>query len=371
MRFRHLVISILICSVMVSVPFAAYLNNRAAGKYTSYNVYAADETADDEGHQSSFEYKNFRSLTSYKTMLRIKMPDVYRKLAGDLDDAQTVPIPGTLATCASTDGSVMSDSYIPQGMCRAGAYWLVTAYDGGKKNPSVIYVINPAEKQLISTILLPNRYHVGGIACDGERIWLTGDTSDRYKGRPFVQYISYDYFIGLIRKKITEVSKAAISDKVFIKNKPSFLECEGGKLWVGTYIGTKETKEGYIYGYTINDSGEGDILNTTLMTVITAIDSSAQGMDIDGNHLYVSSSYKGDSPLVKSSFITKYEIRPIMYGAPYLNVENREVSRIEVPKMNEEIIIEDDYVHINFESSAKKWKYPVIRTDRILAVSKP
>lgn len=355
---------------MITVPGAFGVSSGTEGN-TAGIAYAAEKTADDDSLQSSFEYKEYNSHTTYRSVLRIRMPDVYKNLSPEMDDDETVPIPGVLKTCASTDGSIMADTYIPQGICSTGDYWLVTAYDAGKKYPSVIYAINPVNKKLVSTILLPNKYHVGGIAFDGERIWLTGDTSDRYKGRPFVQYIRYDDFLELTAGSVAEVTEDGMSENIYIKNKPSFLECEGGKLWVGTYIGTKETKEGYVYGYPINYAEEGDVLNTTLFSVITAIDSSAQGMDIEGNYLYVSSSYKGDSPSIKSSFITKYEISPIANGTPNLYVGDRELSRVEVPKMNEEIFIEDDLIHINFESAAKRWKNPVIRTDRILAVSRP
>lgn len=371
MKFKHLLLSILISFALVIAPAASGLSfgtGEAAGV-----AYAAGETetADDDSLQSSFEYKEYRSHTIYRNALMLRMPDVYKKLSPGMNDDKTVPIPGTLSTCASADGSIKTDSYIPQGVCSTGTYWLVTAYDANKQYPSVIYAIDPGEKKLVSTVLLPNKYHVGGIAFDGKRIWLTGDTSDKYKGSPFVQYISYDGFLDLADDSVAEITEDGISENIYIKNKPSFLECDGGKLWVGTYIGTKETKEGYVYGYTINDTEEGDILNTTLFSVITAIDSSAQGMDIEGNYLYVSSSYKGSMPMIKSSFITKYEISPAVNGASYLYVGDRELSRTEVPKMNEEIFIEDDLIHINFESSASRWKNPVIRTDRILAVSKP
>ena len=331
----------------------------------------AAETAADDSLRSSFEYKEYGSNSMYRNVLSIKMPDVYKKLASGMNDEETVPIPGMLFTCVNDDGSKMSDSYIPQGMCSTGTYWLVTAYDSNKKYPSVIHVIDPEEKQLVSTVSLPNKYHVGGIAFDGSRIWLTGDTSDKYKDRPFVQYIKYDDFLDLIEKSVAEVTEDGISGKIYIKNKPSFLECEGGRLWVGTYIGTKGTKEGYVYGYPISDTEDGDVLNTTLFSVITEIDSSAQGMDIEDEYLYVSSSYNGSSASIKSSFVTKYEISPSLNGTPYLSVGDREQTRIEVPKMNEEILVEDDLIHINFESAAKRWKNPVIRTDRILALSRP
>ena len=371
MKFRHLLILILICSAMLFAPAAFGYAGGAEEGDTESIADDYEDTADDGSPRSSFAYKEYSSQNMYRNILRVKMPDVYKKLSPGMNDDETVPIPGTLATCASTDGSQVSDSYIPQGICTADPYWLVTAYDSNKECPSVIYVVDSGAKQLVSTLLLPNKYHVGGIAFDGARVWLTGDTSDKYKGRPFVQYIRYEDILDLIDESVAEVAEDNVSEKIYIKNKPSFLDCEAGKLWVGTYIGTKGTKEGYVYGYTISDSPEEAVLNTTMFSVITAIDSSSQGMDIDGNYLYVSSSYKGNSPGIKSSFVTKYEISPILKGAPYLYVEDRELTRIEVPKMNEEIIVKDDLIHINFESSAKRWKNPVIRTDRILAVSKP
>ncbi len=398
-RIKHIVISVTICLALAAAS-GGYASDVLSGRTEAYgtaeSVYAAaketddstgDKTGDEEDAQSSFEYKQYQSHKTYRNVLRIKMPDVYSGISDNLIDETTLPIPGTLVTCASSDGEIMSDEYISQGICSAERYWLVTAYDSKKKNPSVIYVVDSGNKELVSTVLLPNKYHVGGIAFDGKRIWLTGDTSDRYKGRPFVQFIRYNDFLDKINDSVAEVTENDISEKIYIKNKPSFLECDSGRLWVGTYIGTKETKEAYIYGYPIidtdymadgaDDSGAADGtasgnggLNTILYSIVTGIDSSAQGMDIDDKYLYISSSYKGNSVGVKSSFVTKYEISPVLNDQPYLYAADREVNRVEVPKMNEEILVDGDSIHINFESAANRWANPVIRTDRILAVKK-
>ena len=37
--------------------------------------------------------------------------------------------------------------------------------------------------------------------------------------------------------------------------------------------------------------------------------------------------------------------------------------------MNEEILVEDGIIYINFESGANRWNNAVINTDRILAVN--
>lgn len=322
-------------------------------------------------YNSSFDYKIYPDHSRYKSVLKYRMKDVYTSLSNYMDDSATLPIPGLVETCTLHNGyGSLSADYIPQGLCQAGKYWLITAYDARKLNNSAIYVIDKTKSRLISTLTVPNTYHLGGIAFDGENIWLTGDTSDRYKGDPFVQYITFTDFNKMITEPLYEITDNEISEFVYIKNKPSFLECDNGILWVGTYIGRKDTPESYMNGYSITEKEGRKKLNTTIYSQISGLDSSAQGADIEGNFLYVSSSFKGSSPDVKSSFITKYDITPIKKGNKTLNIENRESSRIEVPKMNEEIAVEKGRIYINFESAAQIWKNPVIRTDRLLAVKK-
>lgn len=355
--------------------------NRILGRYRKYFIITvllvffvcscvtAFGATKDTG-QSSFDYKKYEQPSQYRRALKNRMKDVSKRLSPKMDDESTIPIPGLVETKIYTsDGIGTSDNYIPQGICSTGDYWLITAYDAGKKNLSVIYAVDPKEKSIVSTVSIPNKFHVGGIAFDGKRIWLTGNTSDKYQGKPFLQYIDYDAFLGMIKSNLYKMSKKEISPKVYIKNKPSYLEYDNGKLWVGTYIGTKDTKDAYMYGYPVVENEDGSAaLNTILFSVITGIDSSTQGVDIDGDDLYVSSSYKGTSYAVKSSFVTRYDISPVNNGKGILYVKNREKKRVEVPKMNEEIIVENGKVYINFESGANRWKYAVINTDRVLAV---
>lgn len=352
-RLRHR-----ICLIMIGVLIISAC---------SFVVAFCEGTNDD---QSSFDFKRYRTQLIYRGALKLRMKDVSEKLSPSIDDADTFPIPGLIETKVYTSGSIdSSDDYIPQGICSTGDYWLISAYDVNKKSPSVIYVVDAAKRSLISTLTLPNKYHVGGLAFDGKRIWFTGETSDRYKGDPFLQYIDYDDFQKMKESSLYEVSKDEISKKIKIKNKPSFLEYDNGKLWVGTYIGTKSTREAYMYGYPVIENKKGRAsLNTILFSVLTGLDSSTQGVDIDGNDLYVSSSYKGNSHGAKSSFITRYDISPINNGTAILNIAKREKKRIEVPKMNEEILVEDGKIFINFEAGAKRWLTAVIQTDRILAV---
>ena len=350
-----------ICFICAALPGGWYV----------YGAPGQTDLSGDETHQSSFAYKRCSTNDMYKMALKSKMRSVHTAIASSINDSLTLPIPGLVKTLTTQNGSEnASQDFVPQGICKAGKYWLVTAYDAKKLNNTVIYVVDTTQKKLVSTITLPNTYHAGGIAFDGSNIWLTGDTSDKYKGNPFVQYITFETFKNMIKEPLHEVKRDEISEHVYIKNKPSFLECDNGVLWVGTYIGRKNTAEGYMNGYPITDQPGRNKLNTNFYSVITGIDASSQGADIEGNYLYVSSSFKGTSSGVKSSFVTKYEIGPLKNGKAVLMVSEREITRIEVPKMNEEIIVDGSNIYINFESASETWKRAVINTDRILAVKR-
>ncbi|MBQ6440452.1 MAG: hypothetical protein IJJ06_10060 [Mogibacterium sp.] len=304
----------------------------------------------------------------YERALKRAMPQVYSSFSGKNFDEKVIPIPGLVETCISTEGvSSSSTQYIPQGMCRAGRFFLITAYDVRKKHNSVIYAVDMEEMKLVSTLTMPNRFHAGGITFDGENIWMTGETSDKYKGDPFVQYMAYETFLSHLDKPVSEVKESELSQYIYIKNKPSFLEYDNGKLWVGTYAGRKNTTDAYMNGYEIIGEPGNRRLNTIMYTIIAGIDSSAQGADIEGNSLYVSSSYKATSPM-QTSFITKYNLKSSETGTGDYFVEGHEVNRVEVPKMNEEIVVEGSTVYVNFESGASYWWYALVNTDRVLAL---
>ena len=317
---------------------------------------------------SSFDYKYYKDPVMYERVLKINMTDVYYNFEGKTLQEKVFPIPGLIVTHTESKGEKhFSSQYVPQGMCRAGDYLLITAYDVRKKYNSVIYAVDRNGMELVSTLTMPNKFHAGGIAFDGENIWLTGETSDKYKGDPFVQYMTYETFLSHLDEQVSEVKKDELSPYIYIKNKPSFLECNDGILWVGTYAGRKNTKESYMYGYEILGEPGNRQLNTLMYSIIAGLDSSAQGADIEGRYLYVSSSYKATS-LMQTSFVTKYNLRGSRTGTGDYQVETHEISRVEVPKMNEEIIVDGSTMFINFESGASYWKYALVNTDRVLAL---
>lgn len=58
-----------------------------------------------------------------------------------------------------------NDTMVPQAMCTVEQFTLITAYDSDGGAKSVIYVLD-YNKNLVKTLILPDSYHVGGIAYD-------------------------------------------------------------------------------------------------------------------------------------------------------------------------------------------------------------
>lgn len=65
-------------------------------------------------------------------------------------------------------------NFVLQGVCSVDDYTLITAYDGNDKENSIVYILNN-DREIVSTVTLYNRAHVGGIAYDDvhDIIWIT------------------------------------------------------------------------------------------------------------------------------------------------------------------------------------------------------
>ena len=61
-------------------------------------------------------------------------------------------------------------------MTFAGSYLLVSAYDSKRIDNSVVYVMSRSSKKLLTTVVLPNKTHAGGLAYDGRNLWICQST---------------------------------------------------------------------------------------------------------------------------------------------------------------------------------------------------
>lgn len=153
----------------------------------------------------------------------------------------STPVPGL----ESTD--ILGESctrMVPQGICIARDYMLVTAYDSGnpyqkkagqgacRLKPSVLYVLsnqNPENRKLLTTIVLPDQNHVGGVAFDGKNIWIAKST-DRQ-----CSVISYETLKEAVDSGKSSYELLEYGQNVYCGAVASFVTWQEDRLWVGTY----------------------------------------------------------------------------------------------------------------------------------------
>lgn len=91
----------------------------------------------------------------------VKTVDRYGQFDYLLQEEDGIAVPGLTYTNL---GDFYSSSMVPQGLCMANDYILVTAYDSKKEANSVIYVIANTmmrRGEYLTTIVLPDKNHVG------------------------------------------------------------------------------------------------------------------------------------------------------------------------------------------------------------------
>ena len=138
----------------------------------------------------------------------------------------------------------LNSSMIPQGMCDTGEYILISAYDKNKDKNSCIYVVKKSTGKLIKTVYLyDSKSHVGGLAYDGNHIWVGNgkeltvskillSSIRNAKDGAFVQCDKYEIKTGNVQNVVADF--VTYSDSI---------------LWVGQF---KKKNNTYIYGYDIS-----------------------------------------------------------------------------------------------------------------------
>lgn len=142
-------------------------------------------------------------------------------------------VPGLAPTADDdlTKGYIQCNNLCPQGICFAGDYLLTTAYCMDGIHNSCIFIYNKKSGEYLKTIVLKKKSHVGGVAYDGENIWICHSDSED------LQRISYsslkNYAIG--NKGVIQPDELELQG---IESKPSAVSYNpvDGYIWVAEYI---------------------------------------------------------------------------------------------------------------------------------------
>lgn len=283
----------------------------------------------------------------------------YRQFDNMYLDEFSTAIPG-LSYTSLTDSA--SRHMVPQGVCFAGDYMLITAYDSTKKENSVVYVLSNQDKTnrtFLTTLVLPDQNHVGGIAFDGEYIWVAKSLSG------YISALPYELVEEAVASESFSFPVEAYAWNLYCGVPASFVSYYDERLWVGTYRSPSDGM-GALQSYRLNQEGS-DISLQWESTI--QIPSCAQGAafleEDDQTYLLLTTSRGRHS----DSNVYLYE----MYETEAEPLLIERGSYI-FPPMAEELVTDGTYTYVLFESAAtcystsmyNKCLYPV---DRVSALS--
>ena len=339
---------------LYGIILTAWFMSAACGRWLDYAVFRFPVFSIDDRTETILTSTDYRFPKQFeKTLGKYKgFGELYRK-----DDS--FAIPGLVYTDL---GAGFSANMVPQGICVAENYVLITAYDRTKKANSVIYVLSNCtglERVFLTTMVLPDRNHVGGIAFDGENIWVA-KSSTGYLSRISLDTIDEAVCSGIDAYQLTEYE-----ENVYCGITASFVTCYDGRVWVGTYC-SKADEKGTLSCFLPLQDREGTEL---LLEGTIEIPTHAQGVafleDRDTTYMMLSTSYGR----YRDSKMYLYELT--MCDS---DVKLAERGQYCFPPMTEELVSDGDNIYVLFESAAtcysteqnKKCAYPI---DRVCAIS--
>lgn len=314
-----------------------------------WNNFPQEEQGQEEETSVSYRYDLAfsRTLLEYSDFCNLYRADY------------STPIPGL--ECTNFYESV-SDQMVPQGICTAGNYMVITAYDKSRKENSVLYVMSnqdAADRQLLTTIVLPDQNHVGGITFDGSSLWIARSTT---------RYVS-EIRLAHIEEAVASGRPVCFLDDydsdLYCGVTASFVSYQDDRLWVGTsqsFI----TKQGMLSVFRMVSDEDGMDLEREFTMEIPKNTQGISFMDLEEKQYMLLDVSQGR---FRDSYLYLYEA----------SVDDRKIElhcreKYTFPPMMEELVSDGDYTYCLFESAATcystdyyfKCKYPV---DRICAIS--
>lgn len=294
-----------------------------------------------------------KSAKLYSTKKKFKKSPAYKKytkMVKKLNYSKSFAIPGMKTTNVA---GFACTTMVPQAVCHAGSYLLVSAYDSKGVENSVIYIVSKAAKSYIATIVLPSKAQVGGMAYDGENVWIS-------KGKS-VACFPYSFVTETVNSGSAYKELNAYRGVCKVEKTASYLGYYKGTLWVGTF----STAASFMDGYSIANKTSMPSLSKTYTMKMP---SKTQGIAFtsDGT-LIVSRSNKAKES--KSGYVSQIRTYSPSYdsvGADGKVLKNKVIKETALPPKAEGVAVYGSYVYTLFSScQSSACKNPV---DRVLAL---
>lgn len=284
---------------------------------------------------------SFTKSPAYKT---------YKKMQSAMKYTKSFAIPGMKTTNVA---GFSCTSMVPQGMCLAGSYFLITAYDYKKTDYSVVYVVSRSSKSYITTIVLPSKAKVGGIAYDGTNIWIS-------KGKAVASF-PYTVVTDAVNSGKAYSELASYRSTYSLDSTASFMGCYNNILWVGTFSQSSSTMKGFSV---TNKTTVPSLVPTYTM----AVPSKTKGITFDSEGtMILTRSYRVKK--AKSGYISQIRTYKPSFGSPSASgkvLKNSALKTTKMPPLVSGVAVYGTYTYALFSSSYySTCKYPV---DRVIAL---
>ena len=295
---------------------------------------------------------------------KISMPEFGATYSADKSSC----IPGIESTVTVRDSKdyCCCNHMISQGVTTvnyAGAkYLLVSAYCGEKEkvngkeksiHNSVIYVMreyNNGTRSLVYTVVLDSKSHVGGLAYDGQRVWIANTTSLKAVNMSdIVAKINNGKGYGLI--KYASFGKDSNGKNIYtysLPHKASFLTYFKDMLFVGEYkeIGDALESSPYVYGYSIGQSNGNVKLNLKYKWHIPAMCQGVAFAEHKGStYGFLSFGY---GPVLPSNL----RMSMVYFNSNAKSIVELGHINISYPTMLEDLSVDGKYLYSAYESAA-------------------
>lgn len=287
------------------------------------------------GWKETGNSQGYRYETEFMSMI-----GSYPDFEAPFSKKNSFPIPGLERTMLNQG---ICTQMVPQGICSAGDYILLSAYDGSTNEaiyPSVIYVLSLKQKTLITVLELPDQTHAGGLAFDGTYVWIA-------KGKEKAcSAISYDIIDKAARSGHVCVKLDEYTATVDCGIRASYLSYFRGQLWIGTC--TEKATDGNLRRFAITADREGNLL--LLQTAQIRVPGHANGLTFAQVNDTLCMAVNCSWSRYLSSKIYLYEVTEQGNALVFKKHGHKKF-----PPMLEESFTDGNYVYVVFESAATRY----------------
>jgi uncharacterized repeat protein (TIGR02543 family) len=229
---------------------------------------------------------------------------------------------------------IFSEAQAPQGVCLTDDFILISSYSTEDDCMGELMVFDRESGKYLVTLGMDENSHLGGIAFDGENIWVCNSHESS------IERISYDFIRLMALSNTGEVVDAReVVDEYKVQNTPSCITYYGGRLWVATHTRVVSSK---MVAYHLDTTQEKLVSLSEYK-----IPSKVQGVAFDDEGgVYLSTSYGRN----QSSYLMCYPSIIALATTP-----GRPSLKVEMPPCSEELAVYEDTLYVLFESAGEKY----------------